>query len=320
MTETNIPKKNRGRLPAVLVLVVLVFSSGIMVSGRLDSMDKTQAVEPSPVVVPTLDVEVRAYSAYVYDTRFETVLYAKNENAKLPLASLVKIMSALTATELAMPESTVTVTAEALKERGDSGLRLNERWKLKDILDFSLTTSSNDGMKAVALALGALSQSNASPDDITADFVRSMNELAVLLGMNDTKYRNVTGLDESGSVSGGLGTAKDMATLLDYIVRNKPEILEATREPELTFRSLDNIVHKAKNTGYIVTDIPGVKASKTGFTNLAGGNLAVVFDPEMGRPIIIVVLGSTASDRFEDVLNLMRATMEALNPELNVNI
>ena len=54
-------------------------------------------------------------------------------------------------------------------------------------------------------------------------------------------------------------------------------------------------------------------ASKTGFTNLAGGNLAIVFDAGFMHPIAIVVLGSTIDGRFSDILKLQRAALEKLS-------
>ena len=55
--------------------------------------------------------------------------------------------------------------------------------------------------------------------------------------------------------------------------------------------------------------MPGLLRSKTGFTDLAGGNLAVIFDAGMNHPVAIVVLGSTQSGRFTDVKTLMAATL-----------
>lgn len=297
---------------AALMFVLSIF---FLISFMVGRSSVGREIVASEVEVGTSfdHIEITAKAAYVYDSRTGDVLYAKNENQRMPLASLTKVMAALVASELGLQEMEVVVSKEALAETGDSGLLLNERWRLKDLLDFSLTSSSNDGMKAVALSLGALSRSDASNEEITADFVAKMNEMADTLGMKNTYYWNVTGLDETEFKGGAYGTAHDMALLFDYVLRHKPALLEATKESVLTVRSMDNFVHTAKNTGYIVTDIPGIKASKTGYTDIAGGNLVVAFDPEVGRPIIVSVLGSTAQDRFSDVLALMRAAMESIN-------
>lgn len=293
------------------LLILATFLGSYFLSrplGSDEALVKSDESKPNPFD----GIELTAKAAYVYDSRTHTVLYAKNENQKLPLASLTKVMSALVASELARPETRVTVTREALRETGDNGLRDGEKLALKDILDFSLTASSNDGMKAVALALGALSSSEPSADEAELDFVRRMNGKAEELNMNGTYYWNVTGLDQSEVKGGAYGTARDMVVLFDHVLRYKPELLEATREPEIVVRSLDGLPHRAVNTSKVVVDIPGIKASKTGYTDIAGGNWVVAFDPEVGRPIIVAVLGSTAQDRFEDVLKLMRASIEYL--------
>ena len=66
----------------------------------------------------------------------------------------------------------------------------------------------------------------------------------------------------------------------------------------------------AKNTNIDVEKIPGLLASKTGYTTLAGGNLVVAFDASIGRPIIVVVLGSSQEGRFKDVQSLVNASIK----------
>lgn len=296
-------------LTVTLALLLLVsFVLGLKVErGSVSAPSETAATGPFSTII------LEAKAAYVYDIRTKTVLFAKNENIRLPLASLTKIMSALVAEDLSPLYGTVTVSGEALKAEGDNGLYRDERWLLKDILDFSLVTSSNDGMRAVALSLGALSKAGASTDEIINDFVREMNHKAGELGLKNTYFWNETGLDESDVKDGAYGTAKDINVLLEYILMHYPSLFAATREATTTLQSLDNYSHVAKNTNSIVAEIPGLLASKTGFTNTAGGNLAVIFDPELGRPIIVSILGSTEEGRFEDVRALVIAILKYLN-------
>src|SRR5690606_28527663 len=119
-----------------------------------------------------------------------------------------------------------------------------------------------------------------------------------------SSFFNESGLDITESRSGGYGSAKDMTTLLTYTLREHPELFSATRYDQLVFTSLDNIDHRARNTNTDINAIPGLLVSKTGFADIAGGNLAIVFDAGLGRPIAIVVLGSTYEGRFSDVLTL----------------
>ncbi|MEK9172011.1 MAG: hypothetical protein AAB782_02140, partial [Patescibacteria group bacterium] len=289
---------------ALLFLLATSFIFGLKVERKDRSVPTERASKPFPGVV------LEAKAVYVYDVRTQTVLFAKNENTRMPLASLAKIMSALVAENLSPLYGTVTINEEALEAEGDSGLLKDERWTLKDILDFSLLTSSNDGMHAVALALGALERAGAGSEEIINDFVGEMNGKARELGLQNTYFLNETGLDESDIKGGAYGTARDMSTLLEYILTHYPEMLEATRKATTTLLSLNNYPHVARNTNSIVAEIPGLLVSKTGLTNTAGGNLVIVFDPELGRPIIVSILGSTEEGRFEDARTLISAVME----------
>ncbi|OHA90179.1 MAG: hypothetical protein A2665_01185 [Candidatus Zambryskibacteria bacterium RIFCSPHIGHO2_01_FULL_46_30] len=292
---------------AFLLTISFIFSSAV------ERRDRSVPSEAASQQFPTVVLEARA--AYVYDARTKAVLFAKNENIPLPLASLTKIMSALVAEDLSPLYGIVTVSEEALEAEGDSGFFRDEKWTLKDILDFSLLTSSNDGMRAVALSLGALSKAGASSEEIIGDFVGEMNRKARELGLKNTYFWNETGLDESDIKGGAYGSARDMSVLSEYILTHRPLMFEATRKNVTIFQSLDDRLHVATNTNTIITEIPGLVASKTGLTDTAGGNLIIVFDPELGRPIIVSILGSTESGRFEDARTLLAAIMEYIGNE-----
>ena len=303
-----ITRENEIRLFAVLIAGLLLFFA---ISMAFDlKVDRGDNSTPSETAVNTFpEVTLRAKAAYVYDVRNQKVLFSKNENTRLPLASLTKIMSALVAREINPDHGTIVISDNALSAEGDSGLLRDEKWSLKNLLDFSLLASSNDGMRAVALALGALSSSEASPEDIVQDFVMDMNMKAKKMGLGNTLFLNETGLDLSPTQAGAYGTAKDMSMLIEYILSNQPELLNATKEVSQTFSSLSNTRHRAENTNNLAREIPGLIASKTGFTDTAGGNLVIAFDPDLGRPIIVVVLGSSERGRFEDVEKLVEASL-----------
>ncbi len=247
---------------------------------------------------------ILAKAAYVFDATDSKVLFAKNENSALPLASLTKIMTAITAVGLAPETTEVVIPKEALAQAGDSGLLGDERWTLRDLLRYTLVVSSNDGAAAVALALGSTDESSVNIST-RADFVRRMNERAQALGLSKTKFMNESGLDQDGDLAGAYGSAKDIATLLEYAVKNHQELVDATKYSQITVTSLDGIVHKAKNTDIIASKIPNLLAGKTGYTSLAGGNLAIAFKAHNGHTIIVVALGSTYDGRFNDVENLV---------------
>jgi len=297
----------------VLVILVILLVISFFFGSRADRGGSSVPGGTVQRGFPELNLQAKA--VYVYDARSKEVLYAKNEEQRLALASLTKMMSALVASEIAPEYSPVVITREALGAEGDSGLHGGERWSLKRLLDFSLMTSSNDGMQAVALTLGATRELSASNETTVSDFILQMNNRARELNLNNTYFLNVTGLDETKEMGGAYGTAKDVSMLLEYILTYKPTLLEVTKEVNTTITSESNIEHEAKNTSILVDKIPGLVASKTGYTEIGGGNLIIAFDPEIGRPIIITVLGSTVEGRFEDMQKLVNATMEYISGE-----
>lgn len=269
------------------------------------------AAESAVVLVANETPEIEARSAIVVDAADGRVLFEKSADVPLPLASITKLMTALVVSEAASSTETVSVRAEDIRETGDNGLRAGEKWKLGDLLNFSLMSSSNDGASAMAAAAMALRGSS-------SDITEIMNLKARELGMANTVFYNETGLDLSPGEGGAYGTAKDVSVLMRHLLNSDPGILDATRLTEADFKSLDDISHKALNTNKIASSVPGLIASKTGFTDLSGGNLAIAFDAGLNHPVVIVVLGSGIDSRFNDVLKLansVRAAETAANSE-----
>lgn len=270
------------------------------------------------------DVMIEAKSAYVYDAVTGEVLFEKNSDLQLPLASLTKVMTALTASNLLPDTGLVRITGDDLREEGDSGLVASEQWSVKNLIDFSLIVSSNDGARALASVAGAfLRETGASTTQAanagaaissassTDAFVREMNATAKRLGLHESYFLNSSGLDVSATLAGGYGSAKDMSLLVDHILKTKPHLLEATSFHSLTIPS-NKERHDAVNTNKAIDMIPNVIASKTGFTDLAGGNLVVAFDAGVAHPIIIAVLGSSFDGRFQDMAQLVGYTVDYL--------
>jgi len=221
-------------------------------------------------------------------------------------------MTAITALDLLPDTSVVTINSDFLSEEGDSGFFNDERWQMRELLDYSMVTSSNDGVAAIASAAGAIGTGTIDTNISRQDFIKKMNEKVAELNLITPRFYNESGLDVDSNLSGGYASARDTARIFGYAIRNRPEIFEATRYAETKMVSLNNVTHSAKNTNGAVNILPGLIASKTGYTELAGGNLGVIIDPELGRPIVIIVLGSTAVGRFADVELLAQKTLEAI--------
>ncbi|MFA5763935.1 MAG: serine hydrolase [archaeon] len=246
---------------------------------------------------------IQAMSFFAYDLAKGEEIFSKNEHEKLPLASLAKLMSGLVIYDILPDTMTVTIGREDTAETGDNGLVVGEKWRLGSLLDFSLITSSNDGMHALSRALDEYEKvSGKSTVDI-------MNAKAVTLGLKNTVFINPTGLDVDKEVSGAYSSSFDVAMLINNILKNDLKLLERTKEQEIDFISESNIRHRAVNTNASIGNIPAIIASKTGFTDLAGGNLAVVFDAGFMHPVIAVIMGSTQEGRFSDMEQLVRVIL-----------
>ncbi len=277
----------------------------------------TPTPEPPPKSFP--EVSIKASAAIVFDTQTNNVLFAKNTDTALPLASITKLMTALVAAEIAPGYSLITLDKDALSAEGDNGLRPNEIWKLQDLSDFTLTVSSNDGARAIASAIGAwqgigLATGTQNSQSGREHFISLMNQKAKKIGLTLTDFKNESGLDIDATTPGARGSASDVSKLMTYILKFRPEIVDATRKEKIEVKSGSLITHNASNTNEAISKIPNIIASKTGYTDLAGGNLVVAFDGPRAQPhpIVIVVLGSTLEGRFTDTETLAQATEDYL--------
>lgn len=306
---------------------VLVFS--LLIIGQ-KSLNKREITTVTKTSNPFQDITLEAKGVTVLDVINNRELFVKNEDESLPLASLTKVMTALVLSAKFPNSSNIKILPEYLEPEGDSKLVVGDIWRAKDLKDFTLLTSSNDGAFALA-AIAEAKENNPEGDlytqeDLRNKFIEEMNNTASEIGLTNSRFFNEHGLDRtvnrggparlaSESVAGGAyGSALDMAKLFAYTLQNFPDILEATRYKNLEFKSAEK-VYSATNTNDYVDQIPNLIASKTGYTDLAGGNLVIAFDAGLGRPIIISILGSSAEGRFTDALKLSEASLKYLQLE-----
>lgn len=255
------------------------------------------------------NTSIDAQSAFVWDIQTQKALYNHNADAQLPLASITKLMTALVAHELLENNSEITINLDAIFQAGDSGLIEGEKFTLESLSDLTLLTSSNDGAFALAASVGLALKTDTAGEQT---FVDIMNIRASEIGLSQTYFKNPTGLDLSDSKSGSYSSARDVTFLMEYIMTHYPSILEITRKENAFIYNSENQYHEAENTNSIVAEIPGLLSSKTGYTDLAGGNLVISYDAGLNRPIVITVLGSTRNGRFTDVLQLVEASRKSI--------
>lgn len=319
--ETPLNPKNR--LPVLIQLGILalimfgLFGSLLTnqhesktIAAVTESLETTNIKKDATILaqIPESDIQLVAKAAYVWDVAAQRVLFAKNESAQLPLASITKLMTALLAHELIDSNKMTTVSAQAIKQEGSSGLSVGEKLKIEELLGLALVSSSNDAAYELGASVGSLLGNN----DPVNQFVQGMNIRADMLGLDTLEFWNTTGLDLNTTQPGSVGSARDVSFLMEYILRNYPAILEPTKEEAVRIYNTSGAYHDANNTNRVATEIPNLIGSKTGFTDLAGGNLTVAFDIGLNRPIIITVLGSTRDARFTDILSLVDAVQDSI--------
>jgi serine-type D-Ala-D-Ala carboxypeptidase (penicillin-binding protein 5/6) len=311
------------QLTVLSVMLLTIFGTGLMpkILAFFDNNNENQSAT-IPLIIENEasewdeekkgsfeNISIRGKSAFVWDINNQKILFEKNPDERLPLASITKLMTALVAYEIVSTDSKVPISISALLQDGDSGLRDGNVFSLASLTELTLTSSSNDGAFAMAAAAGALLDKN-SP---ATAFVNAMNLRAEELGLTKMEFKNPTGLDVSETEAGAYGSARDTAFLMEYILKHYPEILEASTAKNVAIADNGGQDHLAENTNEVIDEIAGLIGSKTGYTTLAGGNLTVAFDASLNRPIIVVVLNSSRSGRFDDVLKLIDATKEYLN-------
>lgn len=312
--DPNIIKQRR--VVIVLQIAVLVFILGGLFSAYVMGKQQTAAVpgtvnldeaplKQSNADVPSAmeNVNVRAKAAFVYDVKGKRVLYSKNAETPLPLASITKLMTALLAHELVDMNADATVSTRALMEEGSNNLVPGEQMTMEELNKLALVSSSNDAAFALGANVGAL-LGNSDP---TAQFVSGMNIRAEELELNSFNFKNTTGLDLSPSEAGAVGSARDVSGLMAHILNTNPDMLLPTTKASGRAYSNDGSYHDLENTNEVIYAIPNLLGSKTGYTDLAGGNLTIAFDAGLNRPIIVTVLGSTREERFSDVVRLVKA-------------
>ena len=307
-------KKNIIFLAAFLTVILFLFSDKAP-SGGSESLnhDFGVAEKSSPPVLSNIfePLKIEAKSVYVLDLKNKREIFSKNAEVQLPLASLTKLMTAFLAADYLSSDASVVISENAIIQDGDNDFFAGQTWPISDLVDFMLVSSSNDAAFAIAEKVGNLSGGNQkiiTNEETEKIFVRLMNQKAREFNLTQTFFLNSTGLDMSKRSAGAFGSAKDIAFLMERIIEKNPDFLSATRYEFLEFLSRENKIYTAKNTNKGLANIFQIIGGKTGFTDISGGNLAVVVDIGINHPAAIVVLGSSEEGRFADTENLVRAT------------
>jgi D-alanyl-D-alanine carboxypeptidase len=271
-------------LLVVFALEAILFSVG---NFKIEENIKKEENRTKKIEEILLDTPLLARAVSVYDTTEQKKVFGENDEVAMPIASLAKIMTVLVGLNIHSEDEIVVISENAINQNGDFGIFINEKWKVGDLAKFSLLVSANDGAYAVV------------EEDET--FLEQMNSKAKRIGMTNVLFLNSTGLDIDTMHAGAVASALDVNIMASYALLAQPEIFGITTKPEINLKSESGFMHNFKNTNLIVDKIPNLLFSKTGYTELAGGNLVIIFGDRRGHKIAVTLLGSTFDGRFADM-------------------
>ena len=244
---------------------------------------------------PLPDLGSRAYLVGDLDTG--QIISEKNSRARLPIASLTKLMTAAVVTENVSLRQTITINKSMLLPFGwTSYLAEGQRLSLGQLLYPMLVESSNDAAQAVSCFLG------------NKQTIGLMNEKARSLAMYSTNYFDAHGLSPKD-----VSTARDLFELARYVAKNHPGLLEVTRGKSVG--NVDTSRYSAMENKNLVYGLADFAGGKTGYIPESNYNGLFIFkiSPAGGpeRSIAIIVLG--APHLLAGSHNLEQETVLALN-------
>lgn len=246
--------------------------------------------------VSAVEMEISAKSAILVDFNTGKVLYSKNENEPLAMASMTKVMSMLLIMEKIDDGSLkyddiVEISTEA-SSMGGSQIFLNpgDKYKVIDLLKGVAMASANDAVVALA------EKTYGSKEH----FIEAMNKKAESLGLKNTHFVNVHGLDEEGHYS----SAYDMSVMARELLKHE-KILDFTRVYEEYLTKPDGSQIWLVNTNKLVRFYDGVDGLKTGFTQKAGYCLTATGKKNNLRLISVVMGEESIEKRSSDTVKLL---------------
>ena len=267
---------------------------------------RSQAIR-LPAVTPYGIPRLHVKAAYVFDVTNNRVLFQKNPERVLPVASLTKLMTAMVFLQTNPDwDRVVEVIPEDVRNSSRTRIRPREEITVRDLFHASLMSSDNCATKTLVRTCGVP----------YPEFIRRMNAMADSLGLSGTSFVEPTGLSEQN-----VSTAQDMARVL-RIASESPEVSAITQKLEYEFTS-NRKRHHLVNTNRLLRSQWDVTGGKTGFIREAGYCLVTNVKSPTGIDITAVVLGAPSNTlRFAEARRILDWTFrfglpraETLPPE-----
>lgn len=253
-------------------------------------------IVPLKIVKAEDSLNLDSQSAILIDKDSGKVLYEKDPDTKLPMASMTKIMSMLIIMEN-INNGSLSYTDKVIISKNASGmggsqvfLQEGEEYKVEDLLKCIAVSSANDAVVAMAEKISGSAEA----------FVELMNRRAQELGLTNTNFANPHGLDSENHYS----TARDMSRLAQELLKYE-DILRFTSIYEDYLTKPDGSQVWLVNTNRLVRFYDGVDGLKTGYTTEAGYCLTATAKKNDFRIISVVMKASSGDARSKDTATLL---------------
>lgn len=260
-------------------------------------------ISPSTIYAKPKNIDKYSKSSILIDQDTNRVLFEKNPDAKLPLASLSKMMTFLLAIEAienkeVKANDIIEIDKSIASIRGSSyKLKVGEKVPLIELMKGLMIVSGNDAAVAISKHIGKDQKK----------FVKRMNKKAKEIGMINTNFVNPNGLpiydlnNPKALPKQNISTARDIATLGKYMFDNyEKQVVSITN---MTTYSYPERGFVKNNTNALLRIIPNVDGIKTGYTGNAGYCLSFSMkidkdeNNDKEHRIIGVVLGANHKDK-----------------------
>ena len=297
------------KLVSFYLIFIMVLGFNYSFAEDISSDDETLSIitETLATFSNSNSLNLNSRSCVVIDRLSKSILYGKNEDAKVKMASTTKVMTATVIIENCDLSQTVEVSKKAAGTGGSRlGLKTGDKITINDLLYGLMLCSGNDSAVALAEAAGG------SIDG----FSEMMNNKAKELGLENSHFESPHGLDSDGHYT----TAYELALLTDYALKN-PTFSKIVGTKNYTV-TINGYPKTLTNTNELLGTLNGVYGVKTGFTN--GANRCLVTACKRGdMDIICVVLGcDTKNFRTTDSIKLIEyafKNFEYINIEEIIN-
>jgi len=286
------------RSPLALLVVALVLL--VMPMESLAQGERVPTAPDSGIQPP----EVSASNIYVFDATAGVELYARNADQRVPIASTVKIATALVVMANTELDEEVTILESDLVEppfsdMGVNGLTAGDTFTVEQLLVGLLVPSGSDAANALARHIGMNLADTEDPETGFNAFVDEMNNYVLSIGLKNTRFSNPAGDDSDNNYS----SAHDLARLGGRLMRDQT-LRAIVAQPTMSLKSIgpEQRPYADDGTNQLLGQ-RGVVGIKTGSTPDAGACLVSSRQVNDGRnTVITVVLGSDLAYDANDMI------------------